>query len=199
MSYDGVFIDNSTVRFERLLPGPIGRVWDFLTRPEFLETWLASASGDWRKGGEIALAFTLSAHEECSNSLCGGTIEDYEPPRLLSYSWRDIDAKGKERPASIVRFELSQEAGKVRLILTHRQLAHGETAGFGAGWDSHLHYLAARLAGEPVRPFFEIFEAALEHYGPLAQAAAGVTQNAGHETEIPRRPQCGDETAAASI
>lgn len=177
MSHDGVFLDNSTVRFERLLPGSITRVWDFLTKSEFLATWLVSASGDFSKGGEITLSFTFSAHDECSDSICRGTIQDYDPPRLLSYTWRDVDSAGKERPASIVRFELSDEGGGVRLILTHRKLAPGEMAGFGAGWDSHLHYLAARLAGKPVKPFIEIFEAALKHYGPLAKSVTGVSQN----------------------
>ena len=177
MSHDGVFLDNSTVRFERLLPGPIERVWDFLTKPAFLETWLASATGDWRKGGEIALTFTLAAQEDCGDSLCMGTIQEYQPPRLLSYSWRDIDTDGKEQPASIVRFELSDEAGQVRLILTHRKLTRSEMAGFGAGWESHLHYLAARLAGETVRPFSEIFASAMKHYGPLAKAVTGVSQD----------------------
>lgn len=178
MSYDGVFLDNSTVRFERLLPGPITRVWDYLTKPEFLATWLASAAGDWRKGGEITLTFTLSAHGECSDSLSRGTVIDYDPPRLLSYSWRDLDDAGKEQPASIVRFELTEQEGGVLLRLTHRKLAPAEMAGFGAGWDSHLHYLGARLAGRPVPPFAEIFEAALKHYDPLAKSVTGVAQNA---------------------
>lgn len=177
MSYDGVFVDRSTVRFERLLPGPIERVWDYLTKSEFLETWLASAKADLRPGGEIALTFTFSAHDECSDSICKGIIEDYDPPHLLSYTWREFDAAGREKPASIVRFELSAEGDDTRLILTHRKLAPNEIVGFGAGWDSHLNYLAARLSDKPVKPFVEIFEAALKHYGPLAKAVTGVTQN----------------------
>lgn len=178
MSYDGVFLDNSTVRFERLLPGPIGRVWDYLTKSESLATWLASTSGDWRKGGEITLAFTFSAHADCSEGICKGTIHDYDPPRLLSYSWREVDAAGQERPASIVRFELTEEGNRVRLVLTHRRLAQSEMAGFGAGWDSHLQYLAARLASKPVGPFVDIFEAAVAYYGPLAKSVTGVAQDA---------------------
>ena len=169
MSYDGVFLDNSTVRFERLLPGPIERVWDYLTKSEYLATWLASAEADWRPGGEIALNFTFSAHDDCSDSICKGIVEDYDPPRLLSYSWREFDSQGREKPASIVRFELSSAGDDVRLVLTHRKLSAEEMAGFGAGWDSHLHYLAARLAGKQVKPFGEIFEAALAHYRPLTK------------------------------
>lgn len=177
MSYDGVFIDRSTVRFERLLPGPIERVWDYLTKSEFLETWLASAKADLRPGGEITLAFTFSALDECSDSVCRGVIQECEPPHLFAYTWREFDAAGREKPASLVRFELSVEGGDVRLILNHRKLAPAEIVGFGAGWDSHLNYLAARLSGRPVKPFAEIFAAAMKHYGPLAKAAAGVSQN----------------------
>jgi uncharacterized protein YndB with AHSA1/START domain len=36
----GQVIHGDAVRFERLLPGPIERVWDFLTKPEHLATWL---------------------------------------------------------------------------------------------------------------------------------------------------------------
>ncbi len=169
MSYDGVFLDNSTVRFERLLPGPIERVWDYLTKSEFLETWLAGVAGDWRPGGEITLSFTFSAHDDCGDSSAAGVVQDYDPPRLLSYTWREVDSQGQEKPASIVRFELTPEGSDVRLILTHRKLSTAEMSGFGAGWDSHLHYLAARLDGKPVRPFIELFEPALAFYSVLAK------------------------------
>lgn len=169
MSYDGVFLDNSTVRFERLLPGPIERVWDYLTKSEFLATWLAGVEGDWRRGGEITLSFTFSAHDDCGDSSATGVVQEYDPPRLLSYTWREVDSQGQEKPASIVRFELSPEGDDVRLVLTHRKLSAAEMPGFGAGWDSHLHYLAARLGGKPVRSFIELFEPALAHYSILAK------------------------------
>ena len=55
-SKNGTLVDATTVRFERLLPGPIERVWDHLTRPELLTTWLsAAASMDLRDGGKIQL------------------------------------------------------------------------------------------------------------------------------------------------
>jgi hypothetical protein len=34
------------VRFERLLPGPIERVWDYLTKPDLQRTWLAESTAD---------------------------------------------------------------------------------------------------------------------------------------------------------
>jgi hypothetical protein len=36
------------VRFERLLPGPIERVWDYLTKPDLQRTWLAESAAELR-------------------------------------------------------------------------------------------------------------------------------------------------------
>lgn len=38
-------LETSTVRFERLLPGPIERVWDYLVKPELRRTWLPGRMG----------------------------------------------------------------------------------------------------------------------------------------------------------
>jgi hypothetical protein len=38
-----------SVRFERLLPGPIERVWDYLTKPDLQRTWLAESAADLRE------------------------------------------------------------------------------------------------------------------------------------------------------
>jgi hypothetical protein len=35
-----------SVRFERLLPGPIEHVWDYLTKPDLQRTWLAESAAD---------------------------------------------------------------------------------------------------------------------------------------------------------
>jgi hypothetical protein len=56
-------IDADTVRFERLLPGPIERVWDHLTKPELRRTWLADAAA--------------------------GDITACQPPQSIEYELRD--------------------------------------------------------------------------------------------------------------
>jgi uncharacterized protein YndB with AHSA1/START domain len=42
----GTIIAPNTIRFERLLPGPIERVWAYLTDPEKRAKWLASGPMD---------------------------------------------------------------------------------------------------------------------------------------------------------
>ena len=66
-----------TLRIERLLPGPVERVWDFLTRPERLAGWLGRGEFEPREGA----SFTLE------NGHIRGIVTRCRPPRLLSYTW----------------------------------------------------------------------------------------------------------------
>ena len=50
-------IKPSTIRFERLLPGPLERVWAYLTESKKRATWLAGGEFDLRVGGRIELIF----------------------------------------------------------------------------------------------------------------------------------------------
>ena len=139
MSDFGQYPAARTVRFDRLLPGPIERVWDHLTRPELLAGWLAGGVLEGRPGGQVALTFG-------NEHGLSGEVVTWEPPRRLAYIWREADAE------SLVNFDLTPEAaGQVRLVLTHMRLPAGEAASFGAGWHSHLDILARALAeGEPI-------------------------------------------------
>jgi len=44
MTEQSTLIKPSTIRFERLLPGPVERVWAYLTESKKRATWLAAAS-----------------------------------------------------------------------------------------------------------------------------------------------------------
>ena len=41
MNEYGTLIGNNSIRFERLLPGPIERVWAYLVEPDKRALWLA--------------------------------------------------------------------------------------------------------------------------------------------------------------
>ena len=58
MSDLGTIVDPHTIRFVRDLLGPIGLVWDHLTKPELLVTWLARGEFDPRVGGSSSCAST---------------------------------------------------------------------------------------------------------------------------------------------
>ena len=50
-------VEPGTVKMERLLPGPVERVWAYLTESDKRATWLAAGEFDLRIGGEIRLEF----------------------------------------------------------------------------------------------------------------------------------------------
>src|SRR5205814_4406784 len=51
-SKPGTSPEQATVRLERMLPGPIERVWAYLTDSEKRKTWFASGIFDLRVGGK---------------------------------------------------------------------------------------------------------------------------------------------------
>jgi uncharacterized protein YndB with AHSA1/START domain len=131
-----------TVRFDRLLPGPIERVWAFLTEPDKRAQWLAGGPMELHPGGKVELHFQhadLSKHAEPvperfkkkleSGPTMHGRVTRAEPPRLLSYTWG-----GEAGAESEVTFELTPQGDKVRLLLTHRRLDRKAMLGVGPGW-----------------------------------------------------------------
>ena len=123
MSEFGVLAEARTVRFQRVLPGPIERVWAYLTESEKRGRWLASGPMELRVGGQVELHFRhadLTPHVErppdkYSNCADGfttyGHITRCDPPRLLSYTWDE-----KSGVASEVTFELSPQGDDVHSL-----------------------------------------------------------------------------------
>jgi len=64
-------IKPSTIRFERLLPGPVERVWAYLTESKKRATWLAAGEFDLRIGGRIELHFD---NDKLSDDIPKGTV-----------------------------------------------------------------------------------------------------------------------------
>lgn len=151
----GVHPAPATVRVERLLPGPITRVWDYLVQPELRATWIAGGAIEPRVGGRVELVFhhaTLTRDDDPpppkyaamrEEARTTGTVTAWEPPHRLAYTWGE-DAGGD----SHVLFELAEEAGRVRLVVTHTRLSDRELLlSVSAGWHAHLDILRDRLEG----------------------------------------------------
>jgi len=143
-----------TVRVERLLPGPIQRVWDYLTVADLRAQWLAAGEMEPREGGTVDLVFnnnTLTENDDPpaakyakygGESHLPGRITDWNPPRLLAFDWGGGD------DASHVRFELAPQGDKVRLVVTHSRLSTRDgMLSVSAGWHAHLDILRDRMDG----------------------------------------------------
>jgi uncharacterized protein YndB with AHSA1/START domain len=155
----GTFQGPAEVRLVRNLPGPIERIWEYLTDPAKRERWFAGGICEPKAGGKNDLVFQhkkLSPTEEPPEQYKQMNDEGFtmpskilrcEPPRLLSYTFDDN---------SDVTFELTPQGKDVLLVLTHR--ARGEDIpsipGYASGWHTHFDLLEAILDGTPPPPFW---------------------------------------------
>ncbi len=148
-------IEPSTLKVERLLPGPIERVWAYLTESDKRATWLAAGEFDLRVGGRIRLEFNndkLPGTEKRQGKGQGrfeGVITRLEPLRLLAHTWK-WDSGDTE-----VSYELKPRGKDVLLVIVHRRLdGTALPAGIVSGWDVHSGILSDLLNGVEPRPFW---------------------------------------------
>jgi uncharacterized protein YndB with AHSA1/START domain len=153
----GTILESGAIRFERLLPGPIERVWAYLTESDKRGKWLATGAAQPRVGGSVELHFRhadLSPHKEeipekYRQHECGARftaeVTRCEPPSLLSHTWAD---------GSEVTFELTEQGRDVLLVLTHRRLTPTEMQSVAGGWHTHLGILVDHLHGRTPKPFW---------------------------------------------
>ena len=151
-----------TLRLTRLLPGPIQRLWSYLTDADKRATWLAGGAMALHTGGAVELVFhnnALTGNDDAPpakyTAMGGevrmrGRITTCEPPHVLAYTWGEADGADSE-----VRFELEPRGTDVLLTVTHSRLAQRDMRlSVGAGWHTHLDILAARLEQRTPPPFW---------------------------------------------
>lgn len=170
----GKVLESGAVRFERSLPGPVERVWEYITDSEKRGTWLASGEMELRVGGKVTLIFHNATLAPAGEPIPGwlqpfagpltqnGKITQLNAPHLLAMTWGD---KGDGSPASEVVFELRQQGKTVLLALTHRRLT-GSMEGFmvSCGWHVHTGVLVAVLNGDPPPPYWSKFDRVQQEY-----------------------------------
>ena len=155
------------IRFKRVLPGPVEKVWSYLTDSSKRGEWLASGPMELRVGGKVSLRFK---HSELSPNQAPApekyrkmdeeghsaeeTVTEFDPPRRLAFTWG-----GTSGDASEVVFELAPRSdGRVLLTLTHRKLPNeDERRGTAGGWHCHLTILVEKLEGRTPPAFWDIF------------------------------------------
>lgn len=170
MNKPATLIKPSTVRLERLLPGPVERVWAYLVESEKRAKWLAGGEFDLRVGGKVELIFENDKLSDESRDFgtkkFAGRITRLEPMRLLAHSW-DWDGKDSE-----VLYELEPRGKDVLLTIVHR--LPEDTAvlkGVGGGWATHVGILEDLLAGAKPRPFWSTHEREMQAFEAAAKGA----------------------------
>ena len=122
-----MLIEPATFKIERLLPGPIERVWAYLTESDLRRQWLAAGEMEMKVGAPFEFVWR---NDELTNPpgerppdfgdehRMKSRITELDPPRKLAFTW---DGTGG------VSFELEPQGDEVLLTVTHRRVTDRAT------------------------------------------------------------------------
>jgi uncharacterized protein YndB with AHSA1/START domain len=161
-------IGDDAIRLERLLPGPMESVWEFLTESGKRARWLAGGEWELHVGGRIEMHFahdqlqheaTPAGYRDMPMSFTGRVLR-IEPPRLIEFTWMESQGVATE-----VTFELAPRGDQVALVITHRKiLSREELLDISGGWDVHTGILDDVLAQRRPRGFWSTHERLTTEY-----------------------------------
>lgn len=161
----GVVSEPDTLTMQRFLPGPIERIWAYLTESELRRRWLASGEMALEVGAPFELVWRNDELSTPPGARPEGFSEEHrmqsrivelDPPRKLVYTWGE---RGQ------VSFELEEQGDDVLLTLVHRGLPdRAIRLMICAGWHVHLEVLAERAAGREPAPFWDRWSSIREDY-----------------------------------
>jgi uncharacterized protein YndB with AHSA1/START domain len=152
----GALTDPATVEIRRLLPGPVERVWAYLTESELRRQWLAAGRMEMKVGAPVELVWRNDELNDPPSRRPPGfpdehrmrsRITELDPPRRLAIAWNG---------SGDVSFDLEPKGKEVLLTVVHRRLPDRETLlKVAAGWHMHLDILVARATGKAPPPFWD--------------------------------------------
>jgi uncharacterized protein YndB with AHSA1/START domain len=152
----GVITEPATLTIQRLLPGPIERVWAYLTESSLRRKWLAAGEMELRAGAPFEFVWRNDELTDPPGERPKGFAEEQrmksritviDPPRKLAFTWEG---------SGDVSFELEPKGKEVLLTVIHRRLAdRGTMLMVGPGWHMHLDVLAAVATGKKPEAFWD--------------------------------------------
>ena len=136
----GEIVPENAVRFIRILPGPVEKVWALLTETKRLPEWYGEGIIEPREGGNVQL---MGGHIR-------GVVTGWRPHSLLAYTWNVFDPgeSVSRYPISYLEFALAPEDKAVKLTLTHRPIPAEFQKQTAMGWHTMLDLVEAGLNGE---------------------------------------------------
>ncbi|WP_028346555.1 SRPBCC family protein [Bradyrhizobium murdochi] len=161
----GSLPEPATLKIQRLLPGPIERIWAYLTDSELRRKWMAAGDMDTKVGAPFELVWRNDELTDPPGERPAGfggehrmqsRITEFDPPRKLSITWNSTGD---------VTFELEPKGKGVLLTVTHRRFPDRATLlKHMAGWHMHLDVLVARASGEEPAPFWDGWSGLMKEY-----------------------------------
>jgi uncharacterized protein YndB with AHSA1/START domain len=172
----GVLTEPATLTIQRLLPGPIERVWAYLVESDLRRKWLAAGQMEMKVGAPFELVWRNDELTDPPGQRppgfpeehrMEGRITELDPPRKLAITWGSSGG---------VSFELEPQGNprgnQVLLTVIHRRLPdRGTMLNVSAGWHMHLDILVARVTGnKDPAPFWDGWSRLKQEYDPRLPA-----------------------------
>ena len=152
----GLLSQPATLTIERLLPGPVERIWSYLTDSDLRRQWLAAGAMEASVGAPVELVWRNDELTDPPGTRPDGFGEEHrmlcevtriDAPRLLSISWGSTGG---------VTFTLEEKGDEVLLTIVHKRIEDPEVRlNISAGWHAHLDVLEARVSGSPAAPHWD--------------------------------------------
>ncbi|MEQ1941334.1 SRPBCC family protein [Mesorhizobium sp. VNQ89] len=161
----GVLTEPTTLTIKRVLPGPVERVWAYLTESDLRRKWLASGDMQLSVGAPFELTWrndelttppgkrpdTIRQEHSMRSE-----ITELVLLRKLSFTWGSTGG---------VTFDLEPTGDKVLLTVTHHRIPDRSIMlNVSPGWHVHLDVLAARMSGDETEPFWDRWSRLRQEY-----------------------------------
>jgi uncharacterized protein YndB with AHSA1/START domain len=161
----GELTEPTTLKSQRVLPGPIERIWSYLTQSDLRRKWLAAGDMEMKVGAPFELVWRNDELTSPPGQRPQGfgaehrmqsRIVEVDPPRKIVFTWQN---------SGDVSFELTPRGNDVLLTVIHRRLPDRATMlRVGPGWHSHLDMLVARFTGQEPKPFWDVWTGLQKEY-----------------------------------
>jgi uncharacterized protein YndB with AHSA1/START domain len=152
----GVLTEPATLTIQRILPGPIERMWAYITESDLRRQWFAAGHMEMKVGAPFEFVWRNDELTDPPGQRPAGfsgehkmqsRIVEVEPPRKLAFTFGN---------SGEVSFELEPNGDNVLFTVIHRRLPdRGTIMKVGPGWHMHLDVLVARMTGKKAEPFWD--------------------------------------------
>ncbi|WP_447931982.1 SRPBCC family protein [Sphingopyxis fribergensis] len=154
----GVITEPATLTIERLLPGPVERVWSYLTDSDLRRLWLAAGAMEQMVGAPVDLVWRNDELTDPPGERPEGFGDEHrmtcevlaiDAPHLLEISWGSTGG---------VTFTLEEKGDEIMLTIVHKRVEDPSVLlNVSAGWHSHVDVLEAKLRGTTPTPHWDNF------------------------------------------
>lgn len=168
----GVLTDPTTLKIQRMLPGPIERVWSYLTDGELRRKWLAAGQMELKPGS----AFELVWRNDELTDPPGTRPADMGTEHRMQCRVLECDAGHRVvftwGANAEVSFQVDRRGDNVLLTIEHKRVTERAVLlNVSAGWHAHVDVLVAVLGQTRAAPHWDNWSALREEYDELFPAA----------------------------